>query len=53
VHNETLSVVAMRVGNKDRSPASIHSGDTAPAPTGFAEFVGGYDNAMRLHYAGN
>jgi hypothetical protein len=26
VHNETLSVVAMRVSNPDRSPARIHAG---------------------------
>jgi hypothetical protein len=39
-HNETLSVIAVRVCNKDRSPARIHGCDAAPTPTGFAEIVG-------------
>jgi hypothetical protein len=39
LHNETLSVVAMRVSNRDRSPFTIHGGDAAPTPTGFAEIV--------------
>jgi hypothetical protein len=34
VHNETLSIVVMRVGNKDRSPVPIDGCDTAPTPTG-------------------
>jgi hypothetical protein len=38
-HNETLSVAAMRVSNEDRSPARVHSCDTAPTETGFAEIV--------------
>jgi hypothetical protein len=29
----------VRVSNKDRSPARIHSCNTAPDPTGFAEVV--------------
>src|SRR5262249_49146549 len=29
----------MRVSNPDRSPVRIHSRDTAPTPTGFAEIV--------------
>jgi hypothetical protein len=40
VHNETLPVVAMCVGNEDRSPVGVHSCDTTPTPTGFAEIVG-------------
>ena len=32
-HNETLSVVAMRVNNPDRSPFKIESGDPAQTPT--------------------
>ena len=40
VHNETLSVVAMRVGNEDCSPVRIYGWHTAPTPTGFAEIVG-------------
>jgi hypothetical protein len=40
VHNESLSVAAMRVGNKDRSPLAIQSWHTAPTPSGFAEIVG-------------
>jgi hypothetical protein len=39
VHNETLSVIAMCVGNKDCSPAGIHCCDAAPAPPSFAEIV--------------
>jgi hypothetical protein len=39
VHNETLSVVAMRVSNPDRSPLAIHGSNAAPTPTGFAEIV--------------
>jgi hypothetical protein len=29
MHNETLSIVAMRACNKDRSPVGIHCCDTA------------------------
>jgi hypothetical protein len=39
MHNETLSVIAVRIGNEDPSPAGIHSCNTAPAPTSFAEMV--------------
>jgi hypothetical protein len=35
VHNETLSVVAVRVSNKDRSAVGINRCDAAPTPTGF------------------
>jgi hypothetical protein len=38
-HNETLSVVAVRVCNPDRSPLRINRRDAAPTPTGFAEVV--------------
>jgi hypothetical protein len=38
-HDKTLSV-AMRVHNPDRSPFKIDSGDSAQAPSGFAEIVG-------------
>jgi hypothetical protein len=38
-HNETLSIVAMRVSNEDRSPARIHGCHATPTPTGFAEIV--------------
>ena len=38
-HNETLSVAAMRVSDKDCSPFAIHSCDAAPTPSGFAEIV--------------
>jgi len=41
-HNETLSVVAMRVCNPDRSPAGINRCDAAPTPPGFAEIVSDY-----------
>jgi hypothetical protein len=39
VHNEALTVAAMCVSHEDRSPFAIHSCDTAPTPTGFAEIV--------------
>jgi hypothetical protein len=39
VHNETLSIVAVRIGNERRSPATIHGCNTAPTPSGFAEIV--------------
>jgi len=39
VHNEPLTVVAMRVSNEDRSPLTIYGCDAAPTPTGFAEIV--------------
>jgi hypothetical protein len=39
MHNETLSVVAMRVCNEDRSLIGIDGCDAAPTPTGFAEIV--------------
>jgi hypothetical protein len=39
VRNERLSVIAMRVSNKNRSAFTIHSCDTAPTPAGFAEIV--------------
>jgi hypothetical protein len=39
VHNETLSVITMRIGNEDCSPVGIHGCDTAPTPSGFAEIV--------------
>jgi hypothetical protein len=35
VHNETLSIVPMRVSNKDRSPFKIHGCDTTARSTGF------------------
>ena len=36
-HNETFSIAAMCVRDKDCSPAGINRCDTAPAPTWFAE----------------
>jgi hypothetical protein len=38
-HNETLSIVAMRVCNPDRSTVGIKNRHAAPTPTGFAEIV--------------
>ncbi len=40
-HNETLSVVAVCVCNKDRSPIGINSLGHSPNSTGFAEIVSG------------
>jgi hypothetical protein len=42
VHNETLSVAAMCIGNKDYSPLCGHACDATPTPTGFAEIIGDY-----------
>jgi hypothetical protein len=42
VHNETLSVIAVRIGNENCSPIGIHSCNAAPTPTGLAEIVGDY-----------
>jgi hypothetical protein len=39
VHNETLSIIAMRVSNPNDSPVATHRCDTASTPTGFAEIV--------------
>ena len=39
VHNETLSVVAVRVSNEERWPVGIHCCNAAPTPTSFAELV--------------
>jgi hypothetical protein len=39
-HNETLSIVALRVSNEDRSPARINGCNAAPTPAGPAEIVG-------------
>src|SRR6266478_5514352 len=50
VHNESLSVVVMRVSNEDRPPVTIYSCNTAPIPSGFAEIVG--DDFPVLHGGG-
>jgi hypothetical protein len=34
-----LSIAAVSVSDKDRSPFTIHGCDTAPTPYGFAEIV--------------
>jgi hypothetical protein len=39
VHNEALSVIAVRIRNPDCSPAEVYSCNAAPTPTGFAEIV--------------
>ena len=53
VHNEALTVAAMCVSDKYRLPVAIHSCDTAPTPTGFAEIVSdGFPIALHAtHYA--
>jgi hypothetical protein len=48
VHNETLSVVALRVSDKDRSPAGIHCCNAAPTPTGFAQIVSDRSKGFRF-----
>jgi hypothetical protein len=40
VHNEPLSIVAVRVCNPDCSPALIYRRNTAPTPPTFAKIVG-------------
>jgi hypothetical protein len=42
VHNETLSVVAVRVNDPERSRVAIHRRNTAPTPTGFTQIVRDY-----------
>jgi len=42
VHNETLSVAAMRINNPDCSHLRIKGRDVAPTPTSFAEVVSDY-----------
>jgi hypothetical protein len=42
MHNETLSVAAMCVGNPDCPRGKIHSGNTAPTKSEFAEIVSDY-----------
>jgi hypothetical protein len=39
VHNESLSIVAMRVSKENRSPFTVHGCDAAPRPSGFAQIV--------------
>jgi hypothetical protein len=39
VTNETLSVVAVRIGNEDCFPARINGCDTAQTETGLAELI--------------
>jgi hypothetical protein len=46
-HNEALTVIAMRVCNKDRLSAGIDGRDTGPTPTGVTEIVG--DDFTLLH----
>ncbi len=41
-HNETLSVVAVRINNPNCSPLRINGRDVAVTPTGFLEVVGDY-----------
>jgi hypothetical protein len=38
-HNETLSVAAIRICNKDWLPVGVNRRDITPTPTGFAEIV--------------
>jgi hypothetical protein len=42
MHDETLSVVSVRIGDEDCLSAKIDRCNTAPTPTGFAEIVGDY-----------
>jgi hypothetical protein len=47
--NESLSIVAVRINDPDRSPVGINCSNAAPTPTGFAEFVG--NSFPVLHHA--
>jgi hypothetical protein len=38
--NETLSIIAVGIGNERRSLATIHGCNTTPIPSGFAQIVG-------------
>jgi hypothetical protein len=42
MHDEALSVVAMRVSDEYRSTLAIHGCNTTTRPTGFAEVVSDY-----------
>jgi hypothetical protein len=42
VHNEALTVAAMRVSNPDGSPVGINRCHTTPTPPSFAEIVSDY-----------
>ena len=46
-HHETLSVVAVRICNKDCSPVGIRCCNTAPTPTSLTEIVS--DDLPILH----
>ena len=48
MNNETLSVAAVRVCNKDCLPVGIDRRDTAPTPSGFAKSV---CSADACHYS--
>jgi hypothetical protein len=50
MHNESPSVVAVRIGNPDYSTLCGDACDATPAPTGFAEIVS--DDFPVLHAAG-
>jgi hypothetical protein len=41
-NDEAISIAAMRVRDKDRSPVGIHRCNAAPTPTGFADVVSDY-----------
>jgi hypothetical protein len=41
MHNEALTVIAVCIGNEDRSSVGINRCDAAPTPAGFAEIVSG------------
>jgi hypothetical protein len=46
MHNETLSVITVRVSNEDCSTTRIHGCDAAPTPIGFAQIVLANRNAV-------
>jgi hypothetical protein len=46
-HNQTFSVIAVRISNEDRSPVGINRCDITPTPTGFAEIVRYYFPILR------
>jgi hypothetical protein len=46
-NNETLSIIAMRVCNENRSPVAIYGGDSAPNSNRLAGMIG--DDFPAIH----
>ena len=51
MHDETLSVAAMCVGNPDCSPATIHGRYTASTPSGLAKSISAMIPGFHLNFS--